>query len=335
MNATGDSSLAGCTCLITGGAGFIGSHLADALLGRGHRVLAIDNLSTGKIENIAHLRAHPLFQFVHAPIEDEATLANLAGQSRIIFHLAAAVGVKLIVEKPVETIETNVLGTELVLRTAARFGCRVVIASSSEVYGKGCKVPFSEDDDVVLGATSRARWAYAASKIVDEFLGLAYHTQFGLPVVCARIFNTIGPRQTWLYGMVVPRFVRQALRGEPLTVYADGSQTRCFCDVRDVVEALIGLALHPQAAGRVFNVGSTEEISVIDLAKKIIELTGTCSPIEFVPFDRAYAPGFEDMQRRVPDITRIKQLLGWQPTRSLDESLRTIIARASANINAL
>lgn len=335
MNTTGDSSLAGCTCLITGGAGFIGSHLADALLGRGHRVLVIDNLSTGKIENIAHLRAHPLFQFVHAPIEDEAALANLAGQSRIIFHLAAAVGVKLIVEKPVETIETNVLGTELVLRTAARFGCRVVITSSSEVYGKGCKVPFSEDDDVVLGATSRARWAYAASKMVDEFLGLAYHAQFGLPVVCARIFNTIGPRQAGLYGMVVPRFVRQALRGEPLTVYADGSQTRCFCDVRDVVEALIGLALHPDATGRVFNVGSTEEISIIDLAKKIIELTETCSPIEFVPFDRAYAPGFEDMQRRVPDITRIRQLLDWQPSRSLDESLRTIIARACTNVNAL
>ncbi len=335
MNAAIDSSLAGCTCLITGGAGFIGSHLADALLGRGHRVLVIDNLSTGTVENIAHLRTHPLFQFVHAPIEDEATLSNLASQCRVIFHLAAAVGVKLIVEKPVQTIETNVLGTELVLRTATRYGCRVLIASSSEVYGKGCKVPFSEDDDVVLGATSRARWAYAASKMVDEFLGLAYYTQFGLPVVCARIFNTIGPRQTGLYGMVVPRFVRQALRGEPLTVYADGSQTRCFCDVRDVVEALVGLAMHSDAAGRVFNVGSTEEISMLALARKIIELTDTCSPIEFVRFDRAYAPGFEDMQRRVPDITRIQRLLGWQPTRSLEESLRTVIARARANIHAL
>ncbi|MCX7722562.1 MAG: GDP-mannose 4,6-dehydratase, partial [Verrucomicrobiae bacterium] len=220
MKITVESSLAGCTCLITGGAGFIGSHLADALLGRGHRVVVIDNLSTGRLENIAHLRAHPLFQFVHASIEDEAVLNNLAAQAKVIFHLAAAVGVKLIVEKPVETIETNVLGTELVLRTAARHGCRVLIASSSEVYGKGCKVPFSEEDDVVLGATSRARWAYAASKMVDEFLGLAYHAEFGLPVVCARIFNTIGPRQTGRYGMVVPRFIRQALCGEPLTVYA-------------------------------------------------------------------------------------------------------------------
>ncbi|MCS7338148.1 MAG: GDP-mannose 4,6-dehydratase [Verrucomicrobiae bacterium] len=335
MKITVESSLAGCTCLITGGAGFIGSHLADALLGRGHRVVVIDNLSTGRLENIAHLRAHPLFQFVHASIEDEAVLNNLAAQAKVIFHLAAAVGVKLIVEKPVETIETNVLGTELVLRTAARHGCRVLIASSSEVYGKGCKVPFSEEDDVVLGATSRARWAYAASKMVDEFLGLAYHAEFGLPVVCARIFNTIGPRQTGRYGMVVPRFIRQALCGEPLTVYADGSQTRCFCDVRDVVEALIGLAMHPAAAGRVFNVGSTEEISILDLARKIVELTETFSPIEFVPFDRAYAPGFEDMQRRVPDITRIRELLGWEPKRSLEESLRTIIARARADLQTL
>lgn len=335
MNTGAESKLAGCTCLITGGAGFIGSHLADALLGRGHRVLVIDNLSTGRVENIAHLRTHPLFQFVHANIQDEATLANLAAQSKIIFHLAAAVGVKLIVENPVHTIETNVLGTELVLRTAVRYGCRVLIASSSEVYGKNSKVPFSEDDDIVLGPTSRARWAYAASKIVDEFLAQAYYTQFGLPVVCARMFNTIGPRQTGLYGMVVPRFVRQALRGEPLSVYADGSQTRCFCDVRDVVEALIGLAMHPDAAGRVFNVGSTEEVSILALARKIIELTDTCSPIEFIPFDRAYAPGFEDMQRRVPDITRIRQLLGWQPTRSLEDSLRTIIARARMNINGL
>jgi len=321
------TTLASCTCLVTGGAGFIGSHLADALLAEGHRVLVIDDLSTGRRENIAHLAAHPQFQFTHFSIEDEQVLNSLAGQAKVIFHLAAAVGVKLIVEKPVQTIETNVMGTELVLRAAARHQCRVIIASTSEVYGKGSRVPFSEDDDALLGPTSRSRWAYAASKMVDEFLGLAYFSEYGTPVVCARLFNTIGPRQSGQYGMVVPRLVRQALAGEPLTVYADGSQTRCFCDVRDVVRALIGLAAHPHAPGRVFNVGNTDEISILELARLILRLTGSASTVRFIPFHEAYAPGFEDMQRRVPNISRITELLGWRPTRSLDETLQTIIAR--------
>jgi len=325
MNSASSNTLGPCTCLITGGAGFIGSHLADALLAEGHRVLAIDDLSTGCRENIAHLATHPQFQFTHASIEDEKALGNLVAQAKVIFHLAAAVGVKLIVEKPVQTIETNVMGTELVLRAAARQQCRVIIASSSEVYGKGSRVPFGEDDDVLLGPTSRSRWAYAASKMVDEFLGLAYFNEYETPVVSARLFNTIGPRQSGQYGMVVPRLIRQALAGEPLTVYADGSQTRCFCDVLDVVRALIGLASHQEAPGRVFNVGNTEEISILELARRIIKLTGSASTVRFIAFSEAYAPGFEDMQRRVPDISRIRELLGWRPTRSLDETLQAII----------
>jgi len=314
-----------CTCLITGGAGFIGSHLAETLLAEGHRVRIIDNLSTGRWRNIEHLAGHPHFQFARAAIEEEVVLDRLASEAQVTFHLAAAVGVKLIVEDPVHTIETNVMGTERVLKAALRYGCRTVIASTSEVYGKGFKVPFSEDDDVLLGSSAKSRWAYAASKLVDEFLGVAYHAQYGAPVICARLFNTVGPRQTGQYGMVVPRFVRQALVGEDLTVYGDGTQSRCFCDVRDVVRALIGLAAHDQAVGRVFNVGSTEEISILGLADRVRQLTGSPSKTRFVLFSEAYAPGFEDMQRRVPDITRINRLLGWQPTRSLDEILQSVI----------
>ena len=314
------------TCLITGGAGFIGSHLADALLAQGHTVLVLDNLSTGRRENIAHLVGHPKFRFACAPVEESVVLDRLAAESRVIFHLAAAVGVKLIVERPVHTIKTNIRGTELVLDAACRYGCRVVLASSSEVYGKGTKVPFSEDDDVLLGPTTKSRWAHAASKMIDEHLALAFAAERGLEVVCARLFNTVGPRQSGQYGMVVPRLVRQAVRGEPLTVYGDGRQSRCFCDVRDVVRALIGLAGRAEAAGRVFNVGSTEEISILGLAQRILKLSRSASPISLVPFQEAYAPGFEDMQRRVPDITRIHELLRWRPRHRLEATLKAVLA---------
>ena len=319
------TSLAPTTCLITGGAGFIGSHLAETLLAEGHKVLVIDNLSTGRWKNIAPLAGHPKFHFARALIEEQVVLDRMASESRVIFHLAAAVGVKLVVEQPVHTIETNIKGTEHVLDAAQRYRCRTIVASTSEVYGKGLKVPFSEDDDVLLGPTSKSRWAYAASKMVDEFLALAYVSEYGADNVCVRFFNTVGPRQTGEYGMVVPRLVRQALRGESLTVYGDGKQCRCFCDVRDVVRALIGLAAQDLASGRVYNIGSTEEVSILSLAERVLKLTGSASKIRFVPFGEAYAPGFEDMQRRVPDITRINLLLGWQPTRNLDEILRSII----------
>jgi UDP-glucose 4-epimerase len=314
------------TFLVTGGAGFIGSHLADALLADGHRVLVIDNLSTGSLENIAHLLDHPNFHFARASITDGIVMDRLASQAQVIVHLAAAVGVQLIVAHPVHTIETNVNGTEAVLQAALRYGCRALLASTSEVYGKGSKIPFSEEDDVLLGASSRSRWAYAASKMVDEFLGLAYQREYGLEVVPFRLFNTVGPRQTGRYGMVVPRFVRQALRGEPITVYGDGSQSRCFCDVRDVVGALLGLAEHPKAPGQVYNIGSSEEVSISELAERVKALTGSDSPIVTVPYSEAYGPGFEDMQRRVPDTTRIHALLGWRPQYSLDEVLQAVIA---------
>lgn len=313
------------TCLITGGAGFIGSHLADLLLAAGHHVLAIDNLSTGRADNINHLIGQPSYHFVRATITDGIVMDRLASQADVIFHLAAAVGVKLIVEHPVHTIETNIMGTEAVLQAALRYNCRVLIASTSEVYGKGSKIPFSEEDDVLLGPTSKSRWSYAASKMVDEFLGLAYQREYGLQVTPFRLFNTVGPRQAGRYGMVIPRFVRQALQGEPITVYGSGSQSRCFCDVRDVVEALAGLASYPEAAGQVYNIGSNEEVSIWELAERVKALSGSSSPLVSVPYSEAYAPGFEDMQRRVPDTSRIRALLGWQPRRSLDEILAAVI----------
>ena len=312
------------TYLITGGAGFIGSHLSDVLLGAGQRVLSIDDLSTGRLANIAHLLGRPDFHFAQAPIADKVVLDRLASQADVIIHLAAAVGVQLIVEHPVHTIETNVGGTEAVLRAAHTYRARVLIASTSEVYGKGSKVPFAEEDDVLLGATSKSRWGYAASKMIDEFLALAYHREKGTPVTVARFFNTVGPRQTGQYGMVVPRLMRQALRGEPLTVFGDGTQRRCFCDVRDVVQAVVGLAHHPGAVGRVFNVGSEEEISINDLAARVKAAAGSKSAITHVPYETAYAPGFEDMARRVPDISRVKALLGWTPRRTLDETLAAV-----------
>jgi UDP-glucose 4-epimerase len=313
------------TYLITGGAGFIGSHLADLLIAAGHRVLAIDNLSTGRTDNIDHLIDHPSFHFVRATITDSIVMDRLASQADVIFHLAAAVGVKLIVEHPVHTIETNIMGTEAVLQAALRYNCRVLVASTSEVYGKGSKLPFSEEDDVLLGPTSKSRWAYAASKMVDEFLALAYQREYGLLVTPFRLFNTVGPRQAGRYGMVIPRFVQMALKGEPITVYGSGSQSRCFCDVRDVVEALAGLANHPEAAGQVYNIGSNEEVSIWELAERVKALAGSSSPLVNVPYSEAYAPGFEDMQRRAPDTSRIRALLGWQPRRPLDEILAAVI----------
>jgi UDP-glucose 4-epimerase len=286
--------------LITGGAGFIGSHLCEVLLAQGHKVVAIDDLSTGRVENIAHLRPLPHFQFVREDIRNAQVLDRLTSEAEVVIHLAAAVGVQLIVDDPVRTIRTNIMGTEGVLEAANRYGCKVLIASTSEVYGKGVRVPFREDDDRLMGPTVRSRWAYAESKAVDEFLSLAYHHQFGLPVVIMRFFNTVGPRQTGRYGMVVPRFVRQALRGEPLPVYGDGQQTRCFADVADVTRAVAELAEHAGAVGEVFNVGATQEITIRKLAERVIELTGSASEIVAVPYDEAYGPGFEDMRRRVP-----------------------------------
>jgi nucleoside-diphosphate-sugar epimerase len=313
------------TVLITGGSGFIGTHLAEALIAAGHRVLAIDNFSTSRPDNVAQLRKHPLFQLARADVRDPVVLDRLASEADVIVHLAAAVGVKLIVERPVHTIETNVGGTEAVLKAAVRYGCRVLIASTSEVYGKGAKFPFSEEDDVLLGPSSKSRWAYAASKLVDEFLGFAYQRELGLPVVVVRLFNTVGPRQTGRYGMVIPRFVRQALRNQPITVYGDGEQARCFCDVRDVVRALMELMQHTDAPGRVFNIGGTEEISMRQLAERIKTMCGSTSDIELVPYAEAYSPGFEDMRRRVPDVSRLKKLVGWEQKLTLEDTLRSVI----------
>ena len=311
--------------LVTGGAGFIGGHLCEALVHKGYQVTAIDNLATGRLENIQHLRPLPSFQFVRETITNSQILDRLTSEADIVIHLAAVVGVKLIVEDPVRTIATNIMGSEAVLTTANRYGCKVMVASTSEVYGKGVKVPFCEDDDTVSGPTTHSRWAYATSKAVDEFLGLAYHHQFGLPVVIMRFFNTVGPRQTGRYGMVVPRFVRQALRNEPLQVYGDGEQSRCFGDVNDVVGAVIKLAEHPGAIGQVFNIGSTEEVTIRQLAERVIALTGSKSEIVHIPYEEAYAPGFEDMRRRVPSLEKVNKLIGYKPSHSLDDILRRVI----------
>jgi len=318
------------TYLITGGAGFIGSHLCETLLAQGCRVSVIDDLSTGSIDNIRHLLPHRDFHFAYASITNEVVLDRLASEADIIVHLAAAVGVQLIVSHPVRTIQTNIMGTEAVLRAAVRYQAKVILASTSEVYGKGNHIPFREDDDVVLGPTSRNRWSYAASKMVDEFLALAYYQEKQLPVAIARLFNTVGPRQTGRYGMVIPRFVQQALGGEPLTVYGDGTQSRCFLHVQDAVRALVALTSAPEAIGEVFNIGQVQEITILDLARKVITMVGgesinPDSRIQFVPYGQAYAPGFEDMQRRVPDISKIYQYLGWQPTHELSEILQDVI----------
>ncbi len=311
--------------LITGGAGFIGSHLCDALVSQGHRVVAIDDLSTGQVDNIERLRTKPNFQFVRETITNQQVLDRLASEAEIIIHLAAAVGVQLIVRDPVHTIRTNIMGTEAVLSTANRYGCKVLIASTSEVYGKGVSVPFREEDDRLMGSTTHSRWSYAASKAIDEFLGLAYHRQFDLPVIVVRLFNTVGPRQTGRYGMVLPRFVRQALANEALTVYGDGLQSRCFADVSDVVEALSLLVDHPQAIGQVYNIGNTEEVTILDLAKRVIALAGSQSSIQHIPYDQAYEPGFEDMRRRIPSIDKIHHLIGFSPRCSLDDTVKRVI----------
>lgn len=311
--------------LITGGAGFIGSHLCELLLSQGQRVVAIDDLSTGRLENIAHLRSLPDFQFVRETVDNALVLDRLTSESDVVVHLAAAVGVELIVRDPVRTIRTNINSTEAVLTAAHRYGCKVMLASTSEVYGKGVRVPFREDDDRLMGPTTRSRWAYATSKAVDEFLGLAYYHQFGLPVVIMRFFNTVGPRQTGRYGMVVPRFVRAALRDERLTVYGDGTQSRCFADVADVTRAVAQLVEHPAAVGQVFNIGTTEEVTIRALAERVIRLTGSRSEIVTVPYDEAYAPGFEDMQRRVPSIDKLAALIGYAPRYSLDDTLKRVI----------
>jgi UDP-glucose 4-epimerase len=316
--------------LITGGAGFIGSHLAEACLARGDQVTVIDDLSTGRFANIAHLTSHPRFSFAIDRIQNEVVLDRLASQSDVIVHLAAVVGVQLVVDSPVETITTNVGGTEAVLHAARRYRAKTLIASTSEVYGKGVHLPFHEDDDVLLGATSRSRWAYAASKMVDEFLGLAYGQQYGLPVVLFRLFNTVGPRQTGRYGMVMPRFVGAALAGDPLQVYGDGSQTRCFCHVKDTVRAIVALVDEVSAVGRVFNIGGTMEVSILALAQRVVELLDSDSPIEYVPYERAYKKGFEDMARRVPDVARIRQAVGWVPEYSLDDIIRDVAGSLGA-----
>lgn len=312
--------------LLTGGAGFVGSHLSEALLNRGDQVQVLDDLSTGSIDNIQHLKGREGFEYVIDSVMNDRLTAELIDRADVVFHLAAAVGVKLIVDEPVRTIETNVHGTEVVLKHASKKGKLVVVFSTSEVYGKSMAIPFGEDADLVIGPTSKHRWAYACSKAIDEFLALAYWKERKLPVIVARLFNTVGPRQTGQYGMVIPNFVRQALAGAPMTVFGDGTQRRAFGYVGDVVGALIKLADEPKCVGEVFNIGNTEEISILDLARRIKTLTGSASEIVLVPYDEAYEEGFEDMPRRVPDLTKIHRLVGYAPTVGLDEILNLVIA---------
>ncbi len=322
--------------LVTGGAGFLGSHLAEALVAGGHEVHVIDNLSTGSIENIEHLKANPRFRYTIDTVLNEPVLAELVDRVDVVFHLAAAVGVRLIVESPVNTIETNVHGTEMVLKLANKKRKKVLITSTSEVYGKANTVPFREDGDLVMGPTSKGRWSYACSKAIDEFLALAYHKERRLPVVVARLFNTVGPRQTGRYGMVIPSFVKQALLGHPLTVYGDGTQTRCFTYVADVVGQLIALAEEPRAVGEVWNVGNDrEEITILDLARRVVARAGSKSPVELVPYDRAYEEGFEDMLRRVPDLSKLRALTGYEPRVQLDEILDRVIAHFTSDATRL
>ena len=311
--------------LITGGAGFIGSHLSEAYLQRGDEVFVIDDLSTGSIENIRHLKDHPRFHYTIDSIHNQPVTAELVDQCDVIFHLAAAVGVKLIVESPVRTIENNVHGTEVVLSLANKKKKKVLVASTSEVYGLSSEVPFREDGNLVMGATNKGRWSYACSKAIDEFLALAYWREKKLPTIVVRLFNTVGPRQTGQYGMVIPTFVKQALAGRPITVYGNGKQSRCFCYVGDVVGALVKLMDAEDSVGEVFNIGSSQEISILDLAKRVKELTDSDSEIVFVPYDEAYEEGFEDMPRRIPDVSKVNKLVGFKPEKRLDEILQAVI----------
>ena len=310
---------------VTGGAGFVGSHLAEVLLERGDEVFVLDNLSTGSIDNIGHLKTHPRFHYTIDTVMNEPLLAEMIDRCDVVVHLAAAVGVKLIVEAPVHTIETNVHGTEVVLKHANKKKKLVLIASTSEVYGKSADVPFREDADLVLGATAKHRWAYACSKLIDEFLALAYWKERKLPVIIVRLFNTVGPRQTGQYGMVIPNLVRQALAGQPITVFGDGEQSRSFTYVGDVVRAMVALIDEPAAVGQVFNIGNGQEITINALANRIKTLTGSSSAIVRIPYDQAYEAGFEDMPRRVPDISKIGRLVGYAPTVELDEILTRVI----------
>jgi UDP-glucose 4-epimerase len=312
--------------LITGGAGFIGSHLAEALLEHGDKVIVIDNLSTGSIDNIMHLKGRAGFEYFIESVDNEPFLAELIDRSDVVFHLAAAVGVKLIVEQPVYTIETNIHGTEVVLKHANKKKKLVVIASTSEVYGKSEDVPFREDSDLVMGPTPKHRWAYACSKAIDEFLALAYWKERKLPVIIVRFFNTVGPRQTGQYGMVIPNFVQQALAGKPITVFGDGTQSRSFTHVADVVGALIKLVNEPKAIGQVINLGNIQEITINQLAERVRALSGSKSPITLTPYDEAYEEGFEDMPRRVPDLSKAEAMIGYKPKYSLEDILTQVIA---------
>ena len=316
--------------LITGGAGFIGSHLAETLLAQDQHVVVIDDLSTGRLDNIAHLTDHPNFQFINETIRNDSVMDRLVSECDIIYHLAAAVGVELIIKDPVHTIETNLLGSEIVLRLARRYRRKVLLASTSEVYGKSNDLPFREDADRVMGATTKSRWSYAESKAMDEFLALAYHKQFHTPIVICRFFNTVGPRQTGMYGMVIPRLVKQAVADLPLTVYGDGQQTRCFCNVKDTVRAVVDLSAEPRAVGEIFNVGSSDEITILELARRIVQRARSRSEIKLIPYDQAYESGFEDMRRRVPGTEKINSVIGWQPTIALDQTLDEVIAQFRA-----
>ena len=311
--------------LSTGGAGFVGSHLAEELLDRGYKVTAVDNLSTGKLENISHIRENGDFDFVTGNILNLELMDKLIQSSDIVFHLAAAVGVKLIIEKPVDTIETNILGTEIIYKLVNKYKKKVLVTSTSEVYGKNDNIPFKETDDSVYGPTVKSRWSYACSKAIDEFLGLAYYHEKKLPVVIVRLFNTVGPRQTGQYGMVVPTFVKQALMGHPLTVFGNGNQSRCFANVKDVVWALAELSEKEEATGEVFNIGATELISIKELAEKIKTLCNSESEISLIPYDDAYEAGFEDMLKRMPDISKINSLIGYNPKHTLEETIKEII----------
>lgn len=319
--------------LITGGAGFIGSHLAERLLKAGQTVTVIDDLSTGRLENITALTAYPNFRYAIEDIRNFHVLDRLVSECDIIYHLAAAVGVQKIVSEPINTIEVNIGGTEMVLKTARRYRKKVMIASTSEVYGKGVNFPFREEDDSLVGPTTRSRWAYATSKAVDEFLALAYYKEVGLPVVIFRLFNTVGPRQQGQYGMVLPRFVKWALNNESIQVYGDGAQSRCFGNVHDVVDAIQRLADVPEALGQVFNIGSDEEITILQLAERVRERAHSQSEIQLIPYEEAYEPGFEDFRRRVPDVSKLNQYTGWKPTTTLNETIDQIIDYYKERVN--
>lgn len=311
--------------LVTGGAGFIGSHLAERLLERGDEVYIVDDLSTGSVANFQHLKTYPRFHYYIDAITNHALMAELVDLCDITYHLAAAVGVRLIVDSPVRTMETNIRGTEIVLELAEKKRKRVLITSTSEVYGKREQIPFSEDDDLVMGPTSKGRWSYACSKAIDEFLAIAYWKEKKVPTVIVRLFNTVGPRQTGRYGMVIPNLVAQALSGSDITVFGDGHQSRCFTHVSDAVGAIIKVAEHPLANGEVYNIGGQQEITILDLAKRIKELAGSESKIVFIPYEKAYEEGFEDMMRRVPDLTKVNRLIGYEPKVPLDDILRSVI----------